>query len=90
MEIEIGLLCRPPKWNIFCNWRFQFMENITKWQETVTALLERSYRETVLPCTIQGAVRRYHISNKTIPNTNPKTNKKKTQPKNKIKNRNKA
>ena len=68
------------------------MENITKWQETVTALLERSYRETVLPCAIQGAVRRYHISNKTIPNTNPKTNKKKPQPKkkNKIKNRNKA
>ena len=60
------------------------MENITKWQETVTALLERSYRETVLPCTIQGAVRRYHISNKTIPNTNPKTTK------NKTKNRNKA
>ena len=63
------------------------MENITKWQETVTALLERSYRETVLPCAIQGAVRRYHISNKTIPNTNPKTNKqkKKPQPKNKNK-----
>ena len=64
------------------------MENITKWQETVTALLERSYRETVLPCAIQGAVRRYHISNKTIPNTNKQ--KKKPQPKNKIKNRNKA
>ena len=58
------------------------MENITKWQETVTALLERSYRETVLPCTIQGAVRRYHISNKTIPNTNKQ---KKPQPKKKIK-----
>ena len=53
------------------------MENITKWQETVTALLERSYRETVLPCAIQGAVRRYHISNKTIPNTNPKPQPKK-------------
>ena len=67
------------------------MENITKWQETVTALLERSYRETVLPCAIQGAVRRYHISNKTIPNTNPKTkNKENHNQKIKQKNRNKA
>ena len=51
------------------------MENITKWLETATALLESSYRGTVQPCAIQGGVSRYHITNKTIPNTNPKTNK---------------
>ena len=59
------------------------MENITKWLETATALLESSYRGTVQPCAIQGGVSRYHITNKTIPNTNPKTTKNKTENRNK-------